>query len=355
MEGSPLVAGIRSSPPFDEMWFIGQDAVNPAAPLPVVIEGSAEAWSRVQDSTWRSAPEAVAAMGAAAIAGVVGAPSHELKRWLECFDLVAFGEAEAVTAQVHEWTHAFVQRPQACTVAVQLLRRPNHDLLAESLAYSLLQSGPEHAGWLASRQVRPITDAGPRVEVHSFGRYREVMLTRPLRHNALDARMREELCDALDALAVGSHGVIGLRGAGPSFCSGGDLDEFGTRLDPVHAHFVRTSRSVARRLQHLGARLVAGVHGSCIGAGVELPTFAARVIAAEDATFALPETGFGLIPGAGGTVSILARIGRHRLNDLMVTGRTIDATTALDWGLVDEVVGGDKLAARVRAVAEALA
>jgi enoyl-CoA hydratase/carnithine racemase len=79
------------------------------------------------------------------------------------------------------------------------------------------------------------------------------------------------------------------------------------------------------------------VHGACAGAGVELPAFAGRVIADPGTTFLLPELAMGLIPGAGGTVSLPRRIGRERTAKLALSGEPIDAKTALDWGLVDEL------------------
>jgi enoyl-CoA hydratase/carnithine racemase len=128
-----------------------------------------------------------------------------------------------------------------------------------------------------------------------------------------------------------------LRGAGPSFCSGGDLDEFGTAPDVSTAHLIRTSRSAGHRIDQLRDRITAEVHGACIGAGMELPGFAGRVIAAPDARFALPELAMGLIPGAGGTVSLPRRIGRWRTAWLALSGAQIDAGTALRWGLIDEI------------------
>ena len=213
------------------------------------------------------------------------------------------------------------------------MRRPS-SLVAESLAYSLLQSGPEYRRWLAGRgEVRPAADTEePRVRVEG----RTVVLTRPARHNALDVAMREALCDALDGLAAGD-GPIEVRAEGPSFCSGGDLGEFGTAPEPVDAHLVRLARSPAARFQRLADRLTVHLHGSCLGAGIELPAFARRVVATPDARIGLPEANIGLIPGAGGTVSIPARVGRRRFLELVVTGETIDASTALAWGLVDEV------------------
>jgi enoyl-CoA hydratase/carnithine racemase len=76
-----------------------------------------------------------------------------------------------------------------------------------------------------------------------------------------------------------------------------------------------------------------------MGAGIELAAFAGRVVATADAAIGLPEVTLGLIPGAGGTVSVTARAGRHRAALLALSGKTIDAATAHDWGLVDEVVG----------------
>ncbi|MEC8919542.1 MAG: enoyl-CoA hydratase/isomerase family protein, partial [Actinomycetota bacterium] len=76
-----------------------------------------------------------------------------------------------------------------------------------------------------------------------------------------------------------------------------------------------------------------------VGAGTELAAFAGHLEATGSATFSLPEVSMGLIPGAGGTVSVPRRIGRQRTARMCLTGTTIDAQTALAWGLVDEVVG----------------
>ena len=90
-------------------------------------------------------------------------------------------------------------------------------------------------------------------------------------------------------------------------------------------------------MHRLRDRIEARLHGACIGAGIELPAFAGKIIASRDAFFQLPEVGMGLIPGAGGTASILPRIGRQRLAHMALSGNRIDAETALDWGLVDAI------------------
>jgi enoyl-CoA hydratase/carnithine racemase len=79
------------------------------------------------------------------------------------------------------------------------------------------------------------------------------------------------------------------------------------------------------------------LHGACVGAGIELPAYAHRVVAAPDTRILLPEVAMGLIPGAGGTVSIPRRIGRWRTLFLALSGDAVDAATALSWGLVDAI------------------
>jgi enoyl-CoA hydratase/carnithine racemase len=236
------------------------------------------------------------------------------------------------------------EHPVAATALALLLRsqegrRVGDGLVAESAVYSTLQAGPDFAAWRAGRPVRDRDDGDdPRVEVERAGAVLRVTLTRPAVHNALDARMRDQLLDALAvALADGSIATVELRGRGPSFCAGGDLDEFGTRSDPATAHLLRLHRSPARALAGLGGRMVTHLHGAAVGSGIELAAFAGMVVADPDTRIALPEVGLGLVPGAGGTVSLPARIGRHRTAWLALSRRTIDAATAAAWGLIDRI------------------
>jgi hypothetical protein len=214
-------------------------------------------------------------------------------------------------------------------------------LLLESLAYSTLQGGREYRAWLASRA--PVTSSAgtDAVLVSRSGDEVSIVLNRPDVHNAYNAAMREQLTDAL-AIAASDPTVkkVALSGAGASFCSGGDLTEFGTAPDPASAHLIRFGRSPARLLAGLSARVSARVHGFCVGSGIELPAFAGRIEAHPDTIFQLPELALGLIPGAGGTVSLPRRIGRHRTAWLGLTGRRIGTRVALEWGLVDAVSPG---------------
>jgi enoyl-CoA hydratase/carnithine racemase len=259
--------------------------------------------------------------------------------------------------EVEDWIAAARLHPQASVAAALLLRHRHEDiwagLVAESATYSLLQSGPEFTSWLRSPgRPRPGTDTASRVRTNPAapGRAAEVVLTRSARHNALDVQMRDELLAALGELRHQTSPIVVLA-EGRSFCSGGDLGQFGSFEDPSSAHAVRLRRSLALRFSELAERMVVGLHGACLGAGIELPAFAGRVVASDDARLGLPEGGLGLIPGAGGTVSIPRRIGRARTLDLIVTGRSIDAATARAWGLVDEVVPRSQLEQRAREAA----
>ena len=219
-------------------------------------------------------------------------------------------------------------------------RRTVHEgLVAESAAYSLLQGGPEFATWRVSRTARLRPDENDDVVVveRDVATLR-ITFDRPHVHNAFNRAMRDALSCALDiALADDGIETVELRGNGPSFGSGGDLDEFGERPDPATAHLTRLTRSPARQLARLHERVVSFLHGACLGAGIELPAFGGRIVAAPDTAIGLPELSLGLVPGAGGTVSLTRRIGRHRTAMLALSGQSIDAPTALAWGLVDAI------------------
>lgn len=210
-------------------------------------------------------------------------------------------------------------------------------LLAESLAYSGLLGGTEFRAWRDANPTRPTEPSTSPVRIAWEDDAVVIRLNRPEVRNAYDPSMRDALTDALRAVAALPEAApVRLEGSGPDFCSGGDLSWFGVAEDVVAAHAVRTARSPGPLLAEL--RATARVHGACIGAGVELPAFCSRVEADPGAWFRLPEIGMGLIPGAGGTVSLLARLGRFRLNWFALSGLPLDAVRALEWGLVDAIV-----------------
>jgi hypothetical protein len=252
-----------------------------------------------------------------------------------CVDVV--GDPELV-GEIRAAVGATPRSAVALALLLRTRRSPDDALVAESVTYSMLQASPEFTAWRQARSVQHVPpDAEPPVRWSVDDDTLHIVLNRPHRHNAVSTALRDHLVEPLRlALAEPTLRII-VSGAGPSFCSGGDLAEFGSFTDAASAHVVRLTRSPAKLLARLGDRVEARVHGACMGAGVEWAAFCGRVVARGDAVFALPELGLGLIPGAGGTVSLPARIGRHRTARLALTGERIDASTALAWGLVDEL------------------
>jgi hypothetical protein len=252
------------------------------------------------------------------------------------------------------WVHALVgpvaeavmAQPLVSLAAVTLLRGSGGldvwaGLAAESATYAALLGSAPFRAWRQARPPRPTPPAGESpVLVHRHDRCLRVVLNRPQVHNAVDTAMRDALVEALAlAAADATIEVVELSGAGPSFSSGGDLEEFGTVGDPALAHAVRLTRHPARWMHLVADRTVVRTHGAALGAGIELASFAGRVVASRDAFFGLPEVGMGLVPGAGGTVGIPRRIGRARTAWMTVTGARVDAATAHAWGLVDAIEG----------------
>ena len=235
--------------------------------------------------------------------------------------------------------------PQASVLAAQTLRAGTRlsrsdALLVESLAYATLQAGPEHARWLAGRGRRTRRDLDrSRIDVSDEGGSVTVTLNRPRLLNLFDSAMRDQLVDVLKALVAGADDrPVVITGAGGNFCAGGDPAEFGTVPDPAAAHLIRCRAGAAPWMAAVAGRTTARIDGACVGAGIELAAFCATVTATERARFRLPELSMGLIPGAGGTVSIPARIGRQRTLAWLLAGTEIDPPEARRWGLIDDLV-----------------
>lgn len=254
----------------------------------------------------------------------------------------------SVDAAVSELVERLERWPLAAAICDDVFRAVDPvaptlvGVVTESLAYSTLQSGPEFARWLAERGPARMPDIADPVLAERDGNTLHIRFNRPSRHNAFSTDARGALLEALAVADVDpSVDEVVLSGNGPSFCSGGDLAEFGTFADPASAHLARTRHSPALALDKLTARLGpacrAEVHGQVLGSGLEMAAFCGHVTAAPDSVFGLPELSLGLIPGAGGTVSITRRISRWRTAYLVLSGQTIDVGTALAWGLVDAV------------------
>jgi len=249
-----------------------------------------------------------------------------------------------LTKEVARLQKAVQEQPQAAAVAAQVFRvgeQLDFDsaLLLESLAYSTLLASEGFQRWhrdLAPQKAR--VDPGERVRLERRDGKLEIILNRPRGRNAVDAAMRDALCEALSfALEDPDNAPVLLRSDAAVFSVGGDLGEFGTQSDPASGHSIRTLRSPVRLLHRLGDRVTAVLHGPCVGSGIEIPLAAAEVMARPRTSFRLPEVSMGLIPGAGGTVSVAKRIGRQRACWMSISGCVVEVDRALTWGLIDAV------------------
>lgn len=163
---------------------------------------------------------------------------------------------------------------------------------------------------------------------------------RPDRHNALDDALVAAWRSAVeDATSDPSVRAILLLGDGPSFSSGRDTTELGRRANDESDHeFVRRTQQLNRMLLASRAPVIASVHGHVVGGAVEIAAAADVRIAAADVRFVLPEIRFGLLPDTGASALLTRLVGPSRTKLMILGAETVDAATALDWGLVDRVV-----------------
>ncbi len=264
----------------------------------------------------------------------IGSRDHPIAAWLDAVLEPGFS-AETIARNV-------LNHPHAAAVTVQLLRllpglSSEHGLVAESMAYGLLQGSAEHRSWIAAQKAQ-VHPAGT-VELERSDNTLSIELNRPDCGNSIDRTMRDALYEAFTLAAIDpAIERIVLRAVGRTFSLGADLAEFGTINDPATAHAIRQKTLPARSAHLCADRLEAWVQGGCVGAGLELAAWARRITAKADAWFQLPELAMGILPGAGGCVSLTRRIGRQRTALLILSGKRLNARQALDWGLIDAIV-----------------
>lgn len=193
------------------------------------------------------------------------------------------------------------------------------------------------------------------VKVRRDGPVATVTLNRAAKRNALSTAMITDLRETVAALSgEGALRAVILDGAGPSFCAGADVAEMAT-LDQTSAEaFIRGLHHAIEAVRDCPVPVIASIRGACLGAGLELAAGCDLRLAAADARFAMPEVLVG-IPSVIEAALLPGLIGRGRTARLLLTGETIDAATADRWGLVEEVVDGEILNTRARALAEVIA
>jgi enoyl-CoA hydratase/carnithine racemase len=177
---------------------------------------------------------------------------------------------------------------------------------------------------------------------------------RPQTLNALDVAIRREIAENLLTLSEDDTvKVVVLAGTEKAFAAGADIAEM-SKVDAVEMHAWNTPK-VWKVISGFQKPLIAAVSGFALGGGCELAMHCDIIIAGKSARFGQPEVKVGIMPGAGGTQRLARAIGKFRANLYLMTGRIFDAATALNMGLVSEVVADDDVETAALAIAQEIA
>ncbi len=172
------------------------------------------------------------------------------------------------------------------------------------------------------------------VETTVDGRVALVRLNRPEARNALSPELRAQLADELERLDADPEiGCLVIAGSDEFFAAGADIKAMAER--PVDAPPDPAGIEFWRRLAALQTPTIAAVAGYAFGGGCELALACDMIVADEKAKLGQPEIRLGIIPGGGGTQRLARAIGRQRAMELVLTGRSFDAETAYQWGIVN--------------------
>jgi enoyl-CoA hydratase len=181
-----------------------------------------------------------------------------------------------------------------------------------------------------------------------------VLLNRPTQLNALSDELMEALVEALGELdADDAIRCIVVGGSERAFAAGADIGQL-AQASPIEMYY---QRRVDRwdEIRALWTPLVAAVSGFCLGGGCELAMACDLIVASETARFGQPETGLGLIPGAGGTQRLTRAVGKAVAMDVILGGRFLSADEALRAGLVARVVAKEAWLVEAKRVASDIA
>jgi enoyl-CoA hydratase/carnithine racemase len=197
------------------------------------------------------------------------------------------------------------------------------------------------------------TDAA--VLVHEDEPAVRITLNRPDKRNALSLELMQDLIDSLRRVSA-SPGVrvIVLDAAGPAFSAGHDLSEMIGRDVPFFQRLFDVCTELMETIHRLPQPVIAKVQGMATAAGCQLVAACDLAIATDSARFATPGVKIGLFCSTP-MVPLSRAIGRKRALDMLLTGRPIDAATALDWGLVNRVVPAEELDDEVAIIVDAIA
>jgi enoyl-CoA hydratase len=192
------------------------------------------------------------------------------------------------------------------------------------------------------------------VLVERDGAIAVVLLNRPDQLNALSDELMEELVSALAELDrdEGVRAIV-LGGSERAFAAGADIGE----LAQASAIDLYYQRRIERwdAIRGLWTPLIAAVSGYCLGGGCELAMACDLIVASESAQFGQPETGLGIIPGAGGTQRLTRAVGKAVAMDVILSGRRLSADEALAAGLVARVVPNEAWLEEAKGLAREIA
>ncbi len=183
-----------------------------------------------------------------------------------------------------------------------------------------------------------------------------VTLDRPENLNAFNTAMIEELEEVIRRIEEDDDIYLSvITGAGRSFVSGADIAEMQGMSATAAKRFSYNSNTVFLRLENAAKPFIAAINGFAIGGGCELAMCCDIRLASEQAVFAQTEVSLGITPGFGGTQRLPRIIGNSRAAEMIFTGRFIDAYTARDWGLVNEVYPQEALLPKAMEMARLIA
>jgi enoyl-CoA hydratase len=178
-----------------------------------------------------------------------------------------------------------------------------------------------------------------------------ITINRPDKLNALNSDVLNSLAEMTNQAKQDNEvKAILLTGSGKAFCAGADINRLAECNAETGYQFAQHGQAVFRQVETLGKPVLAAINGFAFGGGCELAMSAHLRIASAKAQFGQPEVKLGVIPGYGGTQRLSRLIGKGRALDLCLTGRFIDAQTALNWGLVTEIVADDNLVMRAKQI-----
>jgi enoyl-CoA hydratase/carnithine racemase len=182
-----------------------------------------------------------------------------------------------------------------------------------------------------------------------------ITLDRPEKRNALSLELMQELIAALNhASAQPQTRAIVIDGAGPAFSAGHDLSEMIGRDEAFLDELFATCTVLMETIHELPQPVIAKVHGIATAAGCQLVAACDLAVAAEGTRFGTPGVKIGLFCSTP-MVPVSRAVGRKRAMQMLLTGEPIDAATALDWGLINQVVAADQLEAAVQRLVQAIA